>query len=179
MATAKKTANTKAAEIEASVALGKEAVETVVKAGTDVASKTYEKAIAMTKENFAKAAKAGSEVYKGYEEAVAFNKENVEAFVKSGTILAKGAQDLSKVLFGIAQASLEESVAATKALFGAKSLKDVVELQASLAKVNYETALAEGKKLTDLSVKLTEEAIAPLAARVNVAVEKFSKPLAA
>ena len=177
-ATTKKVA-AKVAPVDATVAAGKEAVETAVKAGTEVATKGYEKAIAMSKEHVEAAHKAGTQAFKGYEDMVAFGKDNVDAAIKSGTILTRGVQDINKVLFGLAQAQLEESVAATKKIFGCKSVKDVVEVQSDIAKANYAKFMAESRKLADMSVKLAEESVAPIAARVAVAVEKTTKPIAA
>lgn len=183
--------------VEAAVAAQREAVETVVKAGQDAASKGYEKAVAMTQEqvevatqNYEKAVaatkeqvesavKAGADAFKGYEEFSAFGKENVDAVVRSSSIFAKGVQDVNKVLFGLAQGSVEDSVAAAKAMLGCKTLHDVVEVQSQYAKVNYGKYLNEGRKVSDLSVKVLEETMAPIGNRVNVAVEKFSKPIAA
>jgi phasin family protein len=109
------------------------------------------------------------------EDLVAFSQGNLEAIVKSGQIWATGVQDLSKHLAAAAQASLDESMSAFKALTSVKSLKDVFELQSSLARAAVEKSLAESGKLTDASFKLTEQALAPITARVTVAVEKFAK----
>ena len=74
-----------------------------------------------------------------------------------------------------AQASFDETMSTFKALSSAKSLKDAFELQASLARTTIEKTLAESGKLTDASMKLTEQTLAPLTARVSLAVEKFTK----
>jgi hypothetical protein len=39
--------------------------------------------------------------------------------------------------------------------------------------------VAEGTKLGEMSFKVANDAIAPIQARVNVAVEKMAKPIAA
>ena len=44
-----------------------------------------------------------------------------------------------------------------------------------MARASMETAMAETGKLTDASVKLTEQALAPITARVTLAVEKFGR----
>jgi len=180
MTIAKKTATVKAAQpVEAALAAGKETIETVVKAGAEAASKGVERAVAMSREHVSAAVKAGTEAFKSYEDIVAFGKDNVDAVVKSNAILVKGFQDIHNVLFGIAQAQLEEQVAATKKFFGCKTFKDVMEAQAELARTSYAKVLDDGRKITDLSVKLAEEASTPITRRVNVTVEKFTKPLAA
>ena len=109
------------------------------------------------------------------EELVAFGQGNVEAFVKSSQILATGLQDLSKQFAVTAQASLDEAVSTFKALSGVKSLKEVVDLQTTVAKTNVEKAIAESGKLTDASFKLAEQAFAPLTQRFTLAAEKFTK----
>ncbi|MEQ9681217.1 MAG: phasin family protein [Rhodospirillales bacterium] len=64
-------------------------------------------------------------------------------------------------------------------MFGFKSVVDVVKLQSSLLKTNYSKAFDESRKISDMAVKLAEEAAAPIADRMTVAVEKVTKPLAA
>jgi phasin family protein len=109
------------------------------------------------------------------EELVAFSQGNVEAIVKSSQIWATGVQDLSRNFAAAAQASLDESMSAFKALTSVKSLKDAFELQSSFARAALEKSLAQSGKLTDASLKLTEQALAPITARVSVAVDKFAK----
>ena len=109
------------------------------------------------------------------EEFVAFGQGNVEAIVKSSQIWATGVQDLSKHFAAAAKASMDDSMAAFKAMTSVKSLKDAFELQTSFARAAMEKSLAESGKLTDASFKLTEQALAPITARVTVAVEKFAK----
>lgn len=168
-----------ASQIEAVAPVVKETVETVVKAGADVAAKGVEKATTMGQEQIAAAVKAGGQAFKTYEDAVAYNKENVDAFVQANNIMAKGMQDLNKVLFAMAQKNVEETVDLTKKMFGCKSVDDMVKLQSSLLKTNYTKAFDESRKISDMAVKLAEEAAAPIAGRVTVVVEKVTKPIAA
>jgi phasin family protein len=155
-------------------------------AAEEVASKPIEATASSMKDGFAKATagfeatqakmKEGVEkAVKTAEELVAFNQGNIEAFVKSSQIWATGVQELSKQFAAAAQASLDESIAAFKALTSVKSLKDAFELQSSFARAAMEKSMAESGKLTDASFKLTEQALAPITARVSVAVEKFAK----
>lgn len=183
MSTAKKTTTLTVKSVpqpvEAAMAAGKETIETVVKAGAEAASKGVERAVAMSREHVSAAVKAGTEAFKSYEDIISFGKDNVDAVVKSNAVLVKGFQDLHNALFGLAQASLEEQVSATKKLLGCKTLKDIMEAQADLARDCYTKALEESRKFTDLSVKLAEDASQPITKRVNATVDKFTKQLAA
>ena len=109
------------------------------------------------------------------EDFVAFSQGNLEAVIKAGQIWAAGVQDLSKTFAASAQAQVEETLATVKALSSVKSLKDAVELQTTLARASLEKAVTETSKLTDASVKLAEQTLAPLTARVTLAVEKFGR----
>jgi len=162
--------------IEDVASQAKDHFEGIVKAGQEQASKHFEQTVAATKEQVEK---ASAQLLKSYEEYTAFSKANVDALLKSGTIAAKGAEDINKELVAFAQASFDKSVAAGRALLSAKSINEVVELQNSYAKQSFDSLVAEATKLQELSVKVANEAFAPLNARVNAAVEKFAKPLAA
>jgi phasin family protein len=114
-------------------------------------------------------------VIKSTQGFVAFGKANFEAATESGRILAVGVQDLTKHLVSTATASYEDAVATAKALGAAKSVKEAIDLQGAHAKTSISKAVSEAKNLADASVKLTVQAMAPLTARVAVAVETLAK----
>jgi len=112
---------------------------------------------------------------KSTEDLVAFGQANMEAFVKSGQIWSAGVQELTKQIATSAKASFEESMSTFKAISTAKSVKEAIDLQSTFAKAALEKAMAESNKITDASIKLTEQTLAPITARVTVAVETFGK----
>jgi phasin family protein len=126
-------------------------------------------------ETQAKVKEGMEKAMKTAEELVAFGQGNMEALVKSGQIWAAGVQDISKQIAANAQASFDETMSTFKAFSSVKSLKDAFDLQANLARATMEKTLAESGKLTDASLKLTEQTLAPITARVSLAVEKFAK----
>jgi len=139
-----------------------------LKNGVAEAAAGFEKTQARVKEGVEKAMKTA-------EEFVAFGQGNLEALMKSGQIWASGVQDLSKQVAATAQASFEETLSTFKAMASVKSLKDAIDLQTSFARSTMEKAVSESGRLTDASLKLTEQALAPLTARVTLAVETFGK----
>ena len=112
-------------------------------------------------------------VVKTAEDFVAFGQGNIEAFVKSSQIWSAGVQDLSKQVAATAQAQMDETMSVFKAIAAVKSFKDMFELQSAFAKSALEKTMAESGKLTDASLKLTEQTIAPIAAHMTIAVETF------
>jgi len=178
MAVAKKNGETTAKTIEvahettqaAATAVTKSFGQTVaaLKDSMSGAVAGFEKSQAEVKANMEKAIKTT-------EELVAFGQGNVEAVMKSGQIWATGVQELSKSWAAQAQAHMDQTVATFKALSGVKSIKEAFDLQSTLARSSMEAAMAETGKLTDASIKLAEQAIAPITARVTLAVEKFGR----
>jgi phasin family protein len=154
-------ATTTAVTIQASM---KEAAEK----GYATAAAGLEKTQTQMKQTMEKAMKKA-------EELASFNQGTVEALMKSSQIWTTGVQGLSKHFAATAQTQLEETMSAFKTLSGLRSLKDLMDMQASFARSSVEKAMTETGKLTDATFKLAEETLAPLTARVTVAVETFSK----
>ncbi|HYC03179.1 MAG TPA: phasin family protein [Azospirillaceae bacterium] len=173
MTTVRTTAKTTAPKTADQVATdAKQTLEANVQAAQEVAAKTVDQAVALTKEQVEKVSK---QAFQTYDELTAFNKGTVEAVVASSQILAKGFETVSKTWVAFAQSSMEQSVSAAKALMTVKTLREAMDLQAEFARTSFDTLVAETTKVSELSVKVANEAIEPISARVNAAVEKFGK----
>lgn len=135
--------------------------------------KSYDKYFGDAK---AQVEKASAQTMKAYEDAAKFNKENLDAFVVASTTYAKGVESVSKSWAAFAQETFEASANVAKAMLGAKTLKEAVDLQTDFAKTTFDKFVAEGTKVSEASIKVTNEALEPINARVNVAVEKMLKP---
>jgi phasin family protein len=165
-------------QAEAAVNASKEGVEAAMKAGTDALAKTYEQVAAATREQMDVAFKACEKTFKdvdGYKDIADFNKGNVDAAFQAGAAMVKGVQEFGKTWTGMAQASLESSLAATQATFACRNFKDFAEVQADLAKKAYNEMLSDSRTLATLSAKVAEETFAPVRARVDATVAVFSK----
>ena len=176
MTTAAKKTFKPAKPFEDAVTAGKETLDMFVKTGAEAAQKGYEQAVQLTQEQVTK---ANSAFIKGYEDMQGFGKETLDALVAAGTIWAKGAEAISKQVMALTQNSMQSSVGAAKAMLGCKTLREAIDLNADYARSNFDALVAEGTKLSEMSFQVANDAIAPIQARVNVAVEKFAKPLAA
>ena len=155
-------------QIEDAVEVGKKSVEQAMKTSTE----SYEQAISMTKEQVGKASEA---LFKTYDEATALNKESIDAVVKAGEVLTKGVEAVSKAYYEITQASAEAGVKATKAMLGAGSAKEMVEIQGEFARTSFDNFLSESTRLSEMSVKVANEAFEPLQKQLNTSFEKAFK----
>jgi phasin family protein len=110
------------------------------------------------------------------EKITSFGQGNVEAIVKSSQVWAAGCQAISKTMAATAQANLDQTMSTWKAMLSIKSLKEAMDLRTSLTHASIETVFAETSKLTNASMKLAEETIAPITERITLAAEKFKNP---
>ena len=108
-------------------------------------------------------------------EATEFAKGNVEALVESGKIYAAGVQDLGKTYAEEAKTAYETLTADLKELAAVKSPAELFQLQAKLARRNFDAWVAYGSKSTDAAIKLAGETLAPISSRVSLAAEKLGK----
>jgi hypothetical protein len=60
-------------------------------------------------------------------------------------------------------------------LTSVKSLKEAMDLNVGLVRTAIEKSVSESGRYTDASIKLAEQAMAPLTSRVTVAVDKLGK----
>lgn len=109
------------------------------------------------------------------EDFVSFNRDNVEAFVKSGQILAAGLQEMGRQFAVQAQTQAEATLSTLRRLSTAKSVREALDLQASFARASVEQAVTQTGKTAEASLKLAEQAFAPIGSRVALAVQTFGK----
>ena len=128
----------------------------------------------------AAALKTGFEkAVKNYDSLIGYGKETVEAVVKSAEAAGKGAETLHNEIYAFSKSSVEESIAATKALMASKSAHEAFELQSGFAKSAFEQYVAQVTKLGEIYTSATKQAIAPLQGRVQAWVDVVQRAKAA
>lgn len=112
---------------------------------------------------------------KGYDDLTKISKANLDALVQANKVFAQGVEAISKEALSLTQSSLKSAATAAKAMFAARTLQDVVALNASFTRSYFDNLLANSTKLGEMSVKLATDTMAPITARVNTAVETAIK----
>ncbi|HEV2560574.1 MAG TPA: TIGR01841 family phasin [Rhizomicrobium sp.] len=141
---------TKAAEDKLN---GVEGIETAMKTGTEALKTGFEKAV------------------KNYDQFLGYGKDTVEAYTKSATVAGKGAETLHNELYAFSKQSIEDSIAAAKAVLGAKSAQEAFELQTSFAKTAFEAYIGQMTKMGELFTTVTKESFEPIQGRVQAWVD--------
>ena len=120
----------------------------------------------------------GFDATKSFEDFAGVGRETFDAFVKASTIATSGYGAIGQEWFDYSRQAMEQSAAAAKAMVGAKSVQDFVELQSDWAKRAFEGYVAETTKISEMAVKTTNEAVAPIQSRVDEMVKTYAKPAA-
>ncbi len=100
---------------------------------------------------------------------------NAEAVVESGRVLTTGMQELGRAAAEGGRAEFEALSADMRRLAGATSPTQMMQLQGEIARAYFDRAMAHGSKMSELFVKLTSDAIAPVSHRMNAAADEASK----
>tara|TARA_B100000519_G_C14212100_1_gene423158 strand:- start:280 stop:744 length:465 start_codon:yes stop_codon:yes gene_type:complete len=134
--------------------------ETVVAAATVTKEKVEE-----MQDNYSKA----------YEEYTAMNQNFYSVCIKASGLFAKGAEEVSKAYFDYVKETAESGIEATKAVLVAKTVNDALDVQTVYAKQAFDTLMAEGTKIGELSVKVANESFDPIKGQIQEAFEKALK----
>ena len=119
-------------------------------------------------ENGTAALKTGLEkAVKGYDAFLGYGKETAEAVMKSATVAGKGAETINGEIYSFSKQSIEDTVAATKAVMGSKSVHEAFEFQTDFAKSAFESYIAELSKISELATAATKDTFAPFKGRVQ------------
>jgi phasin family protein len=132
---------------------GAETVETALHGGTEAMKDGFEKAV------------------KGYDQFMNFGKDTAEAMIKSANTAAKGIETINGELLAYARKSVEESIAATKAIMGSKSIEQAIQLQSEFGKTAFETYVDELAKFGDLALAVAKDAATPFQTRTAAFVD--------
>jgi phasin family protein len=139
----------------------KDSAETVAKNDAEAFKNGFEKAV------------------KGYDQVLGFGKENVEAYVKAANAAGKGVETLQNEMYLFSKQSVEETLAATKAVLSAKSVHEAFEIQSDFAKSAFETYVGQINRVNEIFVSATKEAFEPIQGRVQAWVETVQSARAA
>jgi phasin family protein len=101
---------------------------------------------------------------------------NLAAVVHANAVMIKGLEAIGQEVFGYAQHSLESAMSAARAMIDARGLVDVIALNREFAQTALESFFAKSVRLSEIGIKTTSEALAPLGQRVAQTQEKIGRP---
>jgi phasin family protein len=130
-----------------------EGLETVMKNGTEQFRTGFEKAV------------------KNYDQFLGYGKETVNAYVKAANAAGTGAESLHNELYAYSRQSIEDTLAATKAILASKSVHEAFELQTDFAKSAFDAYVGKMSKFSEIMTAATKETLEPIQGRYQAWVE--------
>jgi phasin family protein len=140
---------------------GAEHIEAAVKNGAEAFKTNFDKAV------------------KGYDKFLGLGKENLEAVVAAATVAGKGAETLHNELYAYSKQSIEDSVAAAKAVMASKSAHEAFEVQTDFAKSAFDHYVSQVTKLNEIFAATAKDAFTPFQTRYQAWVEAVQEARAA
>ena len=140
---------------------GAEHIEAAVKNGAEAFKTNFDKAV------------------KGYDKFLGYGKDNLEAVVASANAAGKGAETLHNELYAFSKQSIEDSIAAAKAVLASKSAHEAFELQSDFAKTAFDHYVGEVTKLNEIISAAAKDAFSPIQARYQAWVDAVQSTRAA
>lgn len=140
---------------------GAEHIEAAVKNGAEALKTSFEKAV------------------QGYDKFLGYGKENIEAVVASANAAGKGAETLHNELYAYSKQSIEDSMAAAKAVLASKSVHEAFELQTDFAKTAFDHYVGQVTKMNEIFAATAKDAFGPLQTRYQAWVDAVQSARAA
>jgi phasin family protein len=138
-----------------------ETIETAIKNGSEALKTGFEKAA------------------KNYDHFLSYGRETVEAYMKAANAAGKGVETLQTEFYSFSKQSVEESIAASKALMGTKSIHEAFELQTDFAKSAFDSYVGQMTKLSEIMLSAAKGTFEPLQGRVQAWVDVVESSRAA
>ena len=110
-----------------------------------------------------------------YENAKGAMEEAVDVLEKSIDQTGQGVAAINRKALGIAQENLNTSFDLAKELAGAKNVAEIMELQSSFVRKQFETFAAQAEEFRALSAQITTDAISPVTEHVSRSIDKAVK----
>jgi phasin family protein len=140
---------------------GTENIESTIKNGSEALKTGFEKAA------------------KNYDQLLSYGRDTVEAYVKAANAAGKGVETLHSEFYSFSKQSVEESIAATKAIMGTKSIHEAFELQTDFAKSAFDSYVSQMTKVSEIVLSSAKDTFHPLQSRVQAWVDVVESSKAA
>lgn len=114
-------------------------------------------------------------VSKAFEDINTAFSSYISAVTKSSAALWQGIEEITRSVSGISQESMARAVSAYTTMAATKSPKEAIETQTDFVKDSFDGAIASGNKVSEISARVAQEAMAPLTQHANETIGSVMK----
>ena len=119
--------------------------------------------------------KVTSNMMTGFQELSQLSNESMNAAMQSASIITKGYEEIFANIANLVKTSFENSMAASKAMMTCSSPQDAWTVQTNAIKSNTDFITSEVTKISEMSSRLAQEAMSPLASQMNSTISTVTK----
>jgi phasin family protein len=112
---------------------------------------------------------------KAIEDINALISSYVSAATKSNAALWQGIEDITRSVGGLTQESFARTVSAYTTLSSAKTPQEAADMHAGFMKDSFDSAVANSGKVSEISVRIAQEAMNPLTQHANETISTMVK----
>lgn len=112
---------------------------------------------------------------KGYEDMLGWNRGALDAYVQSANSAAKCFESLNAEMMSYTKQVIEDNIAASKALLGARTVQEFFDLQSDYTKTAFDNFINRAAKMSDMLMTGTKDMLEPLSGRSGVLREAPSR----
>jgi len=105
---------------------------------------------------------------KGYEDLLGWNRGALDAYVQSANTAAKCVESLNAEMMSYTKQVIEDNIAATKALLGARTVQEFFDLQSDYTKAAFDNFINRAAKMSDMMMSGTRDMLEPLSGRTGL-----------
>jgi phasin family protein len=112
---------------------------------------------------------------KACEDASAMARDHLDAAMKSAAVMSKGMEQIASQASGLFKESMERTMNAGKTMMSAKNPKEIADLHSELVKDVFDCWVAGTGKISEISARMTQDAMAPMAEQTNNTISKIAQ----
>jgi len=95
--------------------------------------------------------------------------------MKSASAMSRGMEEIARNANGLLQESFARSVSAGKTLMGAKDPREILNMQNEYLKDCFDCWVAGTGKISEISARMTQDVVKPMAEHANNAMSKITQ----
>lgn len=112
-------------------------------------------------------------------EASAMTRCSMDASLQSATALARGCEDMMQCMTSLFQNAIGQNISASRAMMGARTLRDLMEAQSGFMRSGMEFMMSEMGRLSQISARTAQQAAEPVSNQMQATISRLSQSRAA
>ena len=147
-------------------------IETLLNTGRSVAERQFKAGWQLTTGNVDKVT---THMMNNMNDASSMNSEMFESTNQFCQTWTKGCEEITKSYVNFCQSWMQDCMNTFKSMVSAKSMQEAVTAQSDFARSQFDKAMSESTRISELCVKIASDASEPMQSQWSTMVNRYSK----